>query len=246
MTCSEDLLVAFVAGELSVDEAREFDDHLLSCEACWNAVRADRAARLALSSLREPAPTGLADRIALLTEMVPDRTASDRRADDRWGVRRVPGDLDERPGTARRRRWLPAAIGAIAAAGLALGLVFASGSSTPGMPAQVAAVAAIAEPMSSAPSAPSERSITVDGETMHVQFFVVDHLVVTVATETTPFPMVASSELESGSSSRSWLASMGDLGVFCMNHDRNGESMLLIAKMPAAELPAVAVRLHLI
>lgn len=244
MTCSEDQLVAFLAGELSVDEAREFDDHLLSCEACWNAVRADRAARSALSSLREPAPAGLSDRIALLTEMAPDRTS--RRTDDGRGLRRVLGDVDERPGTARRRRWLPAAIGAAAAVGLALGLVFASGSSPPGMPAQVAAVAAIAEPMSSASSAPSERSFTVDGESMHVQFFVVDHLVVTVATERTPFPMVASSELESGSSSRSWLASMGDLGVFCMNHDRNGKSMLVMAKMPAAELPAIAVRLHLI
>jgi Putative zinc-finger len=244
MTCSEDQLVAFLAGDLSVDEAREFDDHLLSCEACWNAVRADRAVRTALSSLREPAPAGLSDRIALLTEMAPDRTF--RRREDGRGLRSVLGDVDERPGTARRRRWLPAAIGAAAAVGLALGLVLAGGSSPPGMPAQVAAVAAIAEPMSSASSAPSERNFTVDGESMHVQFFVVDHLVVTVATEKTSFPMVAPSELESGSSSRSWLASIGDLGVFCMNHDRNGESMLVMAKMPAAELPAVAVRLHLI
>jgi hypothetical protein len=248
MTCSEGRLVAFLAGDLSKDEARQFDEHLLTCEACWRSVQDDRAARLALSRLREPAPDGLADRIALLVDMASDRNAETARGrtDAGAGVRAL---LDRHRGqkrTRRPRRWLPVAIGAVAAAGLAIGLIFATGGSSPVMPGQIAAVAAAAAPMSSASTAPSERQITVAGETMSLHFYVVDHLVVTVATARRPFPMVASSDLERGSSERSWLATMGDLGAFCMNRDRNGESMLMVAKMPAAELPAVALRLHLI
>jgi hypothetical protein len=245
MTCSEDRLVAFLAGELSADEARELDEHLLSCESCWRSVQDDRAARLALARLREPAPAGLADRIALLIEMAPEPTADARRADEAPPRRLQLGSFRGSLGVRWRRRWLPAAAGAVAAAGLAIGLVVSTGSA-PRMPAQVAAVTAVAEPMSSAAAAPGQRSITVDGEKMRVRFFLVDHVVVTVATAERAFPMVSSSDLETGSTSRSWLATMGDLGVFCMNHDRRGESMLLVAKMPAAELPAVAVRLHLI
>lgn len=245
MTCSEVQLVAFLAGELSTEEARRFDEHLLACEECWRSVQDDRAARLALVRLREQAPVQLADRIALLIEMAPDPLAASGRAAGarRWGrrsVRRV-----ELSHANRSRRWVSAAVGAVGAVGLAVGLVLATGSS-PQMPAQVAAVAAIAGPMSSGSVAPSERRIRVDGETMRLQFFLVDHVVVTVATARAPFPMVAPSELESGSTSRSWLATMGDMGAFCMNRGRSGESMLVLAKMPAAELPAVAVRLHLI
>ena len=36
-----------------------------SARDCWRAVQADRAARLALEKLREPAPAGLSDRVAL-------------------------------------------------------------------------------------------------------------------------------------------------------------------------------------
>ncbi|MGB9113439.1 MAG: zf-HC2 domain-containing protein [Acidimicrobiales bacterium] len=241
MTCSEDRLVAFLAGELSAGEAREFDEHLLGCEACWRSVQDDRVARLALARLREPAPDGLSDRIALLVDMSPDRPAEASRFGEAPSWKRARGG----PSKALRRRLLPAAIGPVAASGLAIGLVVATGSS-PGMPAQVAAVAAVAEPMSSASTAPDQRRMTVDGETMRVRFFVVDHVVVTVATARSPFPMVSSSDLEKGSTSRSWLATVGDLGAFCMNRGGRGESMLVVAKMPAAELPALAVRLHLI
>ncbi len=48
MTCPEERLVAFLAGQLSSEEERRFDEHLLACEQCWAAVQADRAARLAL------------------------------------------------------------------------------------------------------------------------------------------------------------------------------------------------------
>ena len=59
MTCPEERLIAFLAGELPPDEERRFDEHLLSCEPCWRAVKADQAARLALEKLRQPAPACL-------------------------------------------------------------------------------------------------------------------------------------------------------------------------------------------
>jgi Putative zinc-finger len=248
MTCSEDRLVAFLAGDLSKDEARQFDEHLLTCEACWRSVQDDRAARLALSHLREPAPDGLADRIALLVEISSDRQpeVARQRTEASAGVRHLLDWPRKHKEMRQPRRWLPAAIGAVAAAGLAIGLTLATGGSSPAMPGQIAAVAAAAASMSTASTVPAERQITVASETMSLHFYVVDHLVVTVATARRPFPMVASSDLERGSSQKSWLATMGGLGAFCMNHDRNGESMLMVAKMPAAELPAVALRLHLI
>ncbi len=65
MSCDEDSVVAFLAGDLSEADERRFDQHLLQCESCWRAVQADRAARFALEKLREPAPAGLQDRVAL-------------------------------------------------------------------------------------------------------------------------------------------------------------------------------------
>ena len=65
MTCPEQPILAFLAGELSPEEERRFDEHLLGCEHCWRAVQADRAARLALEQLRQPAPAGLQGRVAL-------------------------------------------------------------------------------------------------------------------------------------------------------------------------------------
>ena len=64
MTCPEERVIDFLAGELSPEEERRFDEHLLGCEHCWRAVQADRAARLALEQVararsgRAPGPSG--------------------------------------------------------------------------------------------------------------------------------------------------------------------------------------------
>ena len=63
------LLAAFLAGDLGRAAAREWDEHLLECEACWRAVREDRAGRRAAQVLRRPAPPGLADRVAFAVEV---------------------------------------------------------------------------------------------------------------------------------------------------------------------------------
>ena len=113
MTCPEERLVAFLAGELSPEEERRFDEHLLGCEQCWRAVQADRAARLALEQLRQPAPAGLQGRVAASVG------AGRRRSPQRPGRGRpaphkpVPGAVVPAPGRhpssrAPGRRRLPA------------------------------------------------------------------------------------------------------------------------------------------
>src|SRR5260370_5649709 len=67
------LLAGFLAGDLDPDEARRWDEHLLECERCWRAVREDRAGRQAPALLREPAPPGLADRVAFARQLAPAR-----------------------------------------------------------------------------------------------------------------------------------------------------------------------------
>ena len=63
MTHDDRQLVAFLNGQLPDAEEQVFDEHLLDCEACWQAVQEDRAGRLVLERLRVSAPAGLADRV---------------------------------------------------------------------------------------------------------------------------------------------------------------------------------------
>src|SRR5215470_12359141 len=63
------LLTTFLAGDLDPAEARRWDEHLLECEACWRAVREDRAGCQAAQVLRQPAPLGLADRGGFAVEV---------------------------------------------------------------------------------------------------------------------------------------------------------------------------------
>src|SRR5262252_5417957 len=63
------LLAAFLAGDLDPGEARRWDEHLLDCEQCLRAVREDRTGRQAAGLLRQPAPDGLADRVAFAVEL---------------------------------------------------------------------------------------------------------------------------------------------------------------------------------
>ena len=75
VTCPEERVIAFLAGELAPEEERRFDQHLLECEECWQAVKADRAARLALEQLRQPAPAGLESRVALAIALAAQETS---------------------------------------------------------------------------------------------------------------------------------------------------------------------------
>ena len=145
------LLAAFLAGELDAAEARRWDEHLLECEACWRAVREDRAGRQAAQVLRQPAPPGLADRVTFAVEMAAGaRAAAPQRA--RPGIRSRrrarPGiRLRRRARHGRRLRWRLASAGAVAL-GLVVTLVVAllpGGHQAGGVPAAVAVVARYAQ-----------------------------------------------------------------------------------------------------
>ena len=79
MTCPEQRVIDFLAGELSPEEERLFDEHLLACQHCWRAVQADRSARLALEKFREPAPAGLQGRVALSVALAANEAPRTRR-----------------------------------------------------------------------------------------------------------------------------------------------------------------------
>jgi hypothetical protein len=130
VTCSEERLIVFLAGELSAEEEREFDEHLLECESCWRAVQADRMGRLAAEQLREPAPPGLADRISLAISLERPRGALHRS--------RV------RPARRGRARYLAVALVVVlAAAGVLAGLVTTGAANDP---PQVSTVVAMVTP----------------------------------------------------------------------------------------------------
>src|SRR6516225_9911484 len=89
MDSHDRLLAAFLAGDLDPAEARRWDENLLECERCWRAVREDRVGRQAAQVLRQPAPPGLADRVAFVVEVAAAaRTAAQRQpcppARSRW------------------------------------------------------------------------------------------------------------------------------------------------------------------
>jgi anti-sigma factor RsiW len=65
-------LAAFVAGDLSAEETKRVDAHVLGCDECWEAIHQNlQGARLA-QSLRVRAPTGLAERVeAAVSEASP-------------------------------------------------------------------------------------------------------------------------------------------------------------------------------
>src|SRR5215472_3361329 len=79
MDSHDRLLAAFLAGDLDHADARRWDEHLLECERCWQAVREDRAGRHAAHVLRQPPPTGLADRVAFAVEVAAADQAAARR-----------------------------------------------------------------------------------------------------------------------------------------------------------------------
>src|SRR5690349_3749867 len=160
------LLPAFLAGDLDPADAQQWDEHLLRCERCWRAVREDRAGRQAAQVLRQPAPPGLADRVAFAVEMAAAaRTAAPRRTG-----RGVRAGRRDRHG--HRLRWGLAGAGT-AAAGVAVTLLMTllpGGHQAVSVPAAVAAVARYAQAIppptgeqhpQHAPPVPVGRPVTV-------------------------------------------------------------------------------------
>lgn len=239
MSCSEDRIIAFLAGELSDEDERRFDGHLLQCEDCWLAVQADRTARFALEKLREPAPAGLQDRVALAV-----RLAAPEASPDKAGRR--PLALSVRHAMARPVVRLVAAAGLFIT--LAAGsLAWLEGKGGPADPPQVAAVAAMMTPGSSpAKALRAGEHMVVAGQGLAVRAYLMDGKETIVATSAQPFSVPHSSHVLSGASPTAWMATEGRLSMYGVNRPGGKQSMFLVSMMPMAELPGVAAHLGLI
>ena len=246
MDSHDRLLAAFLAGELDAAEARRWDEHLLECEACWRAVREDRAGRQAAQVLRQPAPPGLADRVTFAVEMAAGaRAAAPQRA--RPGIR-----SRRRARHGRRLRWRLATAGAVAL-GLVVTLVVTllpGGHQAGGVPAAVAVVARYAQTIPppvggqhSQPTAPVEVgrpvTVTAGGQRIVLRTWRLGGIEAVVAVSGWPFPMPARALGVSGMG-MAWSARLGRLGLYCLN---GRTSELVAAPVPAAELAALAARL---
>ena len=242
MTCPETRIIAFLAGELSNEEERRFDRHLLSCEQCWRAVQADRAAHFALDQFREPAPAGLHDRVTLAVALAAAEASPGHR------LRRQLAAARLRATFARPRLRLVAAaslVVALAAGGALTWLTVAGRAAAD--PPQVAAVAAMVTPGSVPANAlRAGEHLMVAHQPLVVRAYELEGGEVVVATSVQPFPVPATSHRLSGPSSRAWMAAKGGLSMYGVNRPGGQQSMFLVAAMPMAELPGIAARLHLI
>jgi anti-sigma factor RsiW len=236
----DSLLQAFLGGDLGPDDVRRFDQHLLECEACWRAVRDNRAGRMAAQMLRQPAPPDLADRVAFAVEIAAsERPRRRARAPSRLGLRLAGG------GTAL-----------LAALVVLLVVLLPGVGGTPPMPAAVQAVAHYAQSMT--PAAGSARSqaggrqaapvevgqpvsVTVGGQRILMRTWRLGGTEAVVAVSQRPFPMPAGATAGSGGG-MAWSARLGKLGMYCVN---SRTSELVAAPVPAAELPTLAARLPL-
>jgi len=251
MDSHDRLLSAFLAGDLAPDEALRWDEHLLACELCWRAVREDRAGRQAARLLRQPAPPGLADRVAFAVEVAAGARAASRR------TTHAPGHAKRLGHRGRGSRWRLAAAAALAvAAAVTLILALPSGGHQAGsVPAAVAAVARYARAIqppgarqrsySGWPAAPVRvgRPVTMraGGQRIVVRTWRVGRTEAVVAVSGRPFPMPGSGHGIPGRG-MAWSARLGPLSLYCVN---GRTSELVAAPVPVAELAALAARLPL-
>jgi anti-sigma factor RsiW len=242
VTCPEQRIVAFLAGELSCEEERRFDEHLLGCERCWRAVQSDRAARLALEQLRQPAPAGLQGRVALSVALAATEAA---KGPVQISRHRAPS-LRRRAATRPRLRLVAAACLLVAVAVGSFGWLAASRSAAP-EPAQVAAVVAMMTP-SGAPTRAlrAGEHLVIGGQHLVVRAYQLEGTEEIVATSAWPFPVPSTSHLLTGSSAHAWMATKGRLSMYGVNRRGGGESMFVVAAVPMAEMPQMAARLKLI
>jgi hypothetical protein len=132
----------------------------------------------------------------------------------------------------------------IALAGSLAG-VFAR-SAPPKDPAPVAAVLAMATGERTVTAPPPAHRVVVDGQQIELRPYRIDGHLVIVGTSNRQFAMPNASHVTGGSSHQAWMASRGAFSMYCVNRPDGARSMLLVARMPAAELPQMAAELHLI
>jgi hypothetical protein len=242
VTCPEQRISSFLAGELSADEERRFDEHLLGCEGCWRAVQADRAARLALEQLREPAPAGLQGRVASSIALA----ASEGEGGSVVVGRERPHSLMRRAMATRRLRLVAAASLLLVVAAGSFAWLAVPRSAAPD-PAQVAAVVDMMTPGSAPATAlRAGEHLVIGGQRLVVRAYELEGTEEIVATSARPFAVPPTSHLLTGPSPKAWMATKGRLSMYGVNRQPGGESMFLVAAMPMAEMPQLAARLNLI
>jgi hypothetical protein len=228
------LLTAFLTGKLDPADAPRWDEHLLECEQCWHAVRDDRVGRHAAQILRQPAPPGLAERVAFAVELAAAGDTAQRHP--RHGVR-------------LRWRWLASAGALACAVAVTVAVLLPGGRETGSVPAAVAAVARYAEAVPSAshhgagsggPTAPVEVghpvTVAADGLQMVLRVWRLGRVEAVVAVSSQPFPMPVRAHSVNGPG-MAWTARLGNIGLYC----RNGHtSELVAAPVPEAQLAALA------
>ena len=246
MDTHDRLLAAFLAGDLDRAEAQQWDEHLLACERCWREVREGRAGRQAAQVLRQPAPPGLADRVAFAVEVA--------AAGRTQGRLRPPTPRVWRGRHDRRLPWGLAGAGVLAAGAAAalLTALLTGGHQADRVPAAVAAVARYAQAI---PPPAGERdhqlsgpvevggplTVTVGGQRIVLRTWRLGGTEAVVAVSGQPFPMPARARGVSGRG-MAWSARLGRLGLYCLNGQT---SELVAAPVSAAELAALAGRLPL-
>jgi hypothetical protein len=247
LACSESALVEFLAGSMSASEERAFDEHLLTCEECWRAVREDRVGARAVRRLREVAPPDLSNRISLAIELT---ATNDLAIDDsapqhrRYQPRRAVHNLALRAG--RRPRAALAVASVVVIASVVTGWTLAR-TVPPQDPPVISAVMAMA---SSGPegAATSPHAVRLDiaGQHISARAEMVTGTWVVVATSMRPFPMATSAHLIAGSTDDAWMASSKGLGMYCVSAPAGTMSVLVTAAVPVERLPAIAAHLHLL
>lgn len=227
MNPHESTLVAFLSGDLDPMGTREFDEHLLGCEDCWRALREDRAARSALERQRDPAPSGLADRIRLAVELEASHLPKSRT---------------------RRRARVGSLVGVVLAlAGTALWL-------SVGLPNRSTAVGTVVQfaQMIPPPSRLAQRqaastavgaglALTVDGQHLRVDYYRYDGTEVVVATSDHVFGLPAGGRPLHGIAGMAWVAREGDVTLYCVN---GRQSVLFAGRMSYLRLAGLARGLH--
>jgi anti-sigma factor RsiW len=231
------LLAAFLAGDLDMAAAREWDEHLLECEQCWRAVREDRAARQAAELLRGPAPAGLADRVRFAVEVAASAAARPRQ-----------------PRGGRRLRHGQLAAGGALILGMAVTLVLILlPARHPAVPAPVAAVASYAQtvPPPARQPEPGRRAapvqvgrpvtLTAGGQQIVMRIWRLGGTEAVVAVSSRPFPMPGGGQGTPGGG-MAWSARIGRLSLYCIN---GRTSELVGAPVPFPLLAGLAARLPL-
>jgi len=247
MACDQERIEAFLHGELSDVEEEVFDEHLLACESCWQAVQEHRAGRQAIERLRVPAPLGLADRIAASIDLASRQPFEDRGSPGHRSQGQHRRSAHRAISHHPRRLITAAAAFVMIAVGGTLGWVLNHHPASD--PPQIARVVAMDTPtVANSAALRAGEHFNFGGQALDVRSYRVQGVTTIVATSTNPFPMPVRSHLVGGSSSTAWMATHGKLAMYGVNQPTGagGKSMFLVADMPVARLPQVAAQLQLI